>query len=537
MLLLAAMVLGALCERFKQSAILGYLLAGALLGSNAAHLVTEEQQVGAIAQIGVVLLMFSIGLEFRLQKLRRLGIRTLLGGGLQVAGTIFVAGLIATIFGLGAEAAFTVGAVVALSSTTIVLPVLAMRGELDSVHGRFALGVLLLQDLAVVPLLLVVQSMVNGGTPTAVIVETGKSFLMVVTYAVVFGLFNRVVLPRLICFGAAARNRDIASLFAIVIAAGSAWIAHQIGFSPALGAFIAGIFLGESVMATQIRSDVAPLKTVFATLFFASIGMYLDLGFITANLPLLLLVMGCVVLGKPLVLWAIGLFVGLPLRYALAAGVCMGQIGVFSFVLAQVALGGPTAQVIDEPLFDLLINVTILTLFLTPTLIRIAVPIGILAERGFCLLVSSQSQTPPPEPPAPAIKGHVIIIGFGPAGRAVAETLRAEEQVFVVIDLNPRTVLEAQASGLSAYVGDAGTSDVFVLAQASRAKAIAITLPDHRTMIAAIHHARALSTARIIVRARYQRYVEDFKMAGAHAVINEEDSVGRDLGRALRELL
>ena len=533
-LLAAAMVLGTLCERMKQSAMVGYLLAGAVLGPDALNLVRDYNQVGVIAQLGVALLMFSIGLEFSWQKLRGLGTRTLMGGTLQIAGTLFVTGVVVMLLGQPFATAFSVGAIVALSSTAVVLPMLAARSQVDSVHGRFALGTLLLQDLAVIPLLLVVQSLVRSGSVLGILSQTGRSFLIVAVYAVVFALINRFVLPHVIAFGAAARNRDLTILFAIVVAAGSALVAHHAGFSPALGAFIAGIFLGESVVATQVRGDVGPLKTVFATLFFASIGMYLDPRFIAANAPAVAAVLVAVVMGKPLIIWICGRAVGLPHRYALAAGICMGQIGVFSFVLAQVALDDSREQAaISQWLFDLVINVTILSMFLTPSLTRVAIPIGGAIERILRRMGWSRMHTEVSTATSVAVEGHVIIIGYGPAGRAVADLLRAEHKQFVIIDLNPQTVLQARALGLPAYVGDAATSDVLTLAQVQNASAVVVTLPDHLAAMGAIRRTRAASNARVTARARYQRYVEDLETAGAHLVVNEEACVGQTLGQAL----
>lgn len=536
-LLAAAMVLGAIMERLRQSAMVGYLLAGAIFGPDAVNVVPEYDRVSEIAQLGVALLMFSIGLEFSLDKLRRLGTQTLIAGTLQIVGTIALTCVIAMALGQTFRAGIAIGAIVAMSSTAVVLPMLAARGQVDSVHGRFALGILLLQDLAVVPALLVVASLVAGGSMGGVVFETGKSFLIVGGYVVAFALFNRFVLPYIVAFGAAARNRELPILFAVVVAAGSAYLANSLGFSAALGAFIAGIFLGESVIATQVRGDVSPLKTVFAVLFFASIGMYLDPVKLAENWDVVLVTLLTVVLLKPLLIYVIAKLVGLSHRYAIAAGVCMGQIGVFSFVLAQVALADGENGIISETTFDLLINVTIISLFLTPTLTRIALPFGGYVERQLRRLGWADEDTGNNRPSSTAITDHVIIIGFGPAGRAVADALREHDHPFIVIDLNPRTVLKARAAGLPAYVGDAATSDVLRLAQVQSAKAVVITVPDHLAAIATIHRIRGECKAKLIVRARYQRYAGALQRAGAHVVVNEEAHVGESLGIAVNEAL
>ncbi len=539
-LLAAAMVLGAIFDRLRQSAMVGYLLAGVLVGPHVLNLVISSEDVvdaprltvDAIAELGVALLMFSIGLEFSVSKLRAMGAKTLLAGLLQIVGTMAVFGGGAMALGQDFSAAVAIGAIVSLSSTAVVLPMLAARSEVDSVHGRFALGILLLQDVAVIPLVLIVASLGSGSGPGAIMLGTLNGFLLVGLFIVAMYLFSRFVLPYIVKFAGEAGNREMPILFAIVMAAGSAWIANQLGISPALGAFIAGIFLGESVLSTQLRGDIGPLKTVFATLFFASIGLVADLPWVWANLGQVLLTVLAVVLLKPAVVWAVGKAMGLTHRHAIAAGVSMGQIGVFSFVLAKVAYTqhARSDAIITDDTFNLMVSVTIATLFLTPYLVRIALPTGALIQRGLRKVGLGQSSPADAVVSSTPVEDHVVIVGFGPAGREVQQMMHAAGRPTVIIDLNPNTVMEARASGIPAYVGDAGRSDILQHAQVQNAKAVVITLPDPRAATAAIRMARSLSTATVIVRARYARYEDDLRAAGAHAVVNEETHVGALLG-------
>ena len=539
-LLATAMVLGALCERLRQSAMVGYLLAGVLVGPSGLNLVVRSSgaadggqlTVEAIAQLGVAMLMFSIGLEFSASKLRAMGGRTLVAGLLQIGLTLGVFGAIAVALGTSWSAAIAIGSMVALSSTAVVLPLLAARSEVDSVHGRLALGMLLLQDVAVIPLVLVVASLGAGDGPSAIAWGTAKGFGFVGLFIGAMFLFSRFVLPRIVSFGASQRNREMPILFAIVMAAGSAWIANELGISPALGAFIAGIFLGESVLSTQLRSDVAPLKTVFATLFFASIGLVADVPWIGANLQTVLLGVITVIVLKAGIVWLVGRIMGLTDRHAIAAGMSVGQIGVFSFVLAQVAVTQHphSGSIITEDLFNLMVSLTLATLFLTPYLVRLGLPTGTVIQRGLRKLGIGKIKPSDAKMTSTPVADHIIIVGFGPAGRAVYEMMKAEHTLVVVIDLNPQTVMEARAMGLAAYVGDAGRSDILHHAQVQNAKAVVITLPDPAAATAAIRAVRQISSAKIVVRARYARYENDLRQAGAHAVVNEETHVGSLLG-------
>ncbi|MFH1417633.1 MAG: cation:proton antiporter, partial [Planctomycetota bacterium] len=262
-LLFAALALGALCERLGQSAILGYLLAGTLLGPNALDAMPNHRAVSAIAELGVALLLFTIGLEFSWRRLRNLGPIALAGGTLQVVLTGAVAAGICSVLGLGGPASVAVGAMIALSSTACVLRVLAGRAEIDSVHGRNALGILLLQDISLIPLVLIITALGGEGSMAQMGWEMGRAIGgAAVLIAVFYVLFNYFV-PLVLSTEATARSRELTILLAIVTVVGAAWAAHRVGLSPALGAFVAGMLLAGSPFAIQIRADVASLRTLF----------------------------------------------------------------------------------------------------------------------------------------------------------------------------------------------------------------------------------------------------------------------------------
>ena len=536
-LLAVAMLLGVLAERLKQSAVVGYMIAGVLV-ANAGQALGDKANVETLANLGVILLMFTIGLEFNWSRLKRLGLTALVAGSLQIGLTVAVAMAVGTSV-LSWQAAFAIGAALAMSSTAVVLPVLQKRAEADSVHGRFALGVLLVQDLAVVPLVLIVGALgvPAGGEPARgldILLGTLKGFGVVALFVLGFYLFSRFVLPLLVKWAVPAHNRDVLTLFAFLMAMGSAWLAQQVGISPALGALLAAIFLGESIIAPQLRSDVTPLKTVFVTLFFSAIGMYLDVQWLIKDFAwaYVLLLTAMIVVIKPVVVTMVGLIMKLTPRSAVAAGCSMAQVGLFSFVLAQIARDG---QIIAQLHFDLIVASTILTLFLTPYTVQLGRPLGntfdaFLRKRGW-----SRARIGP-EPAAQKLaKGHIVVVGYGPAGREVVEAARKQSLPLIVLDLNPQSVIEARKLGLEAYVGDASQPAILKLARLEDASAIVITLPDHRLTTAIIVEARALcDDAKIIARARYHRYFNLLEGAGASIVVDEERHVGRRLSEYIR---
>jgi CPA2 family monovalent cation:H+ antiporter-2 len=262
-LLGAAMLLGALCERLKQSALLGYLLAGSLLGPNSLNVLPSHEMVSTVAELGIALLLFSIGLEFSWRRLRSVGAIAAGGGTLQILLTGAATALLCRVVGLDGPAALAIGAIVAMSSTAAVLRVLAGRQEIDAVHGRNALGILLLQDMAVVPAALFVAALGVGGGFAQVGWAVVQALGLATALAGTLYLLVSYGLPRLLGAELVVTNRDLSILLAIVTATGTAWLSHALGFSPVLGAFVAGMVLAESPFATQIRADIAPLHTLF----------------------------------------------------------------------------------------------------------------------------------------------------------------------------------------------------------------------------------------------------------------------------------
>jgi len=532
LLLAAAMILGALAERLKQSAVVGYMLAGVLI----APLIGTGDTINAISQLGIALLLFSVGLEFSFDKLKRFGVGPWVLGGLQVVFTLFAVMGVGVYFGLTVKGAFVVGAALSLSSTAVVLRSLQDRAEVDTMHGRRALGVLLFQDLAVIPLVLIVSSLGVGASALGIGQELAQQFGVAIALFAGFYLVNRFILPLFMTGKLLTRNRELPILFAVVIALAASWSAQALGISSALGAFVAGILLGESRLATQIRADVSALRTLFVTLFFAGIGMLLNVPFVIENPVIVLAAIAATLLGKSVVLSLIGIFAGHRPRHAIALGFTVSQIGVFSFVLLGIGL---QQNLINTSVFDLMVAVTIATILVTPYLVIIGPKVGGLVERklrrggrergGESAQDEASGETPGP---------LVIVMGFGPAGRAVAEQAKSLGCDVTVLDLNQAAVLDARQIGYTAYVGDVSAVQVLELAQVHRAQAVVVTLPDVTASQAIIRQVRAMSgSANVIARSRYHRWASWLESAGAHAVVDEEVTVGGQLAVALQQII
>jgi len=534
-LLAAALLLGAVCERLRQNAIVGYLLAGMLLGPNAFNIISSGAQVRALAELGVALLLFTIGLEFSWRRLRRMGAVVLGGGALQVILTAAVVTGGAMLFGLPPRTAVAIGSIIALSSTACVVRVLVARAELDSIQGRNALGILLVQDLAVVPLVILVTVLGRGDTSWQMVGTLLRTIgLALLLVAAFFVLFNYIV-PRLLGTQTMQRNRELPVLLAVVVGLGSAWAAHRIGSSPAVGAFVAGLLLAETPFARQIRADIASLRTLLMTLFFSSIGMLGDPGWVAGHWAALGAVVAGIVIGKPLVIWGLLRAFGRTHRHALGTGMCLGQVGEFSFVLAAVALA---SGIMSDGQFKLIVAATITTLFLTPYLVAAAPAVSHwivsrLERRGLVRVFARPVAAVAPRP-----EGHLLIIGFGPAGQAVAETLLNRADDVWVVDLNARAVTAARRLGFRGFVGDAAHPQVLDDLDFAAAKAVVITVPDPIAARNIIQHVKARNPdVCILARARYHVYRWELDFAGASVVVDEEQQVGRRLAIELRKVL
>jgi CPA2 family monovalent cation:H+ antiporter-2 len=511
----------------RQNAVIGYLVAGIVLGPRTFGFVKDPKSVEVLAELGVALLLFTIGLEFSWRRLRGFGKTAALLGVLQIGVTIFVGGGLATFAGLTAQASFVVSAALAMSSTAVVLRLLIERAELDSPHGRNALSILLMQDLAVVPLLIMVSVFADGASGAGAIEQLAFSMVKAVALVGAFFVVIRFVLPFLITQASAARNRDLPVVLAIAVSLGCSWSAHAVGLSPVLGAFAAGILLADLEFAEQIRADVMPLRAAFVTLFFASIGML-------AAVPSALNMAYAV--GLALTIFAIkggiiavvALLLRQPLTIAIHTGIVLAQIGEFSFVLMQIAVG---KGVLDAGLFDLFLTAAVLMLLLTPYTIQYA---GKLSDSIASLLVPSRRQRLAIErherrSDIKVKRGRVIVVGFGPAGKAVCRALKEQEIPYFILETNIATVSACRVEE-PIEIGDATQAEILEHAGVHHAAAVVVSIPDPGISRTVISQCRMIAPeVPVLVRARYSLFADTLREAGADTVVDEEHVVGETL--------
>lgn len=518
-LLGAALFVGILFGRLRQNAIVGYLIAGILLGPAGFSVVKGGEGIEMIAELGVALLLFTIGLEFSWRRLRSLGAVAAGGGALQVASTIALFTGLAVWYGLEAGEALVVGFAIALSSTAVVLRVMADRAELDSQHGRNALGILLFQDIAVVPLVLIVDVLGGGDASLA-------SFAMRIVEGVLFVagmvLISRFVLPRLLASAASFHSRDLPILLAFTVFLLSTWGSHALGLSPVLGAFIAGMLLAETPFAEQIRTDVTPLRAAFVTIFFTSIGMLVAIPTGSAAWKAVAFALLIILLKTALVMLVVRLF-RRPLQDAVRTGLTLAQIGEFSFVLAELAYEG---QILSQESFQLLLSASLISLLATPYLIALASRITL-----------GQRSGPGDADQRSARKPRVLVVGIGPAGRAVVNMLDESGHPFLVLELNPDTVASFRSAFPIEY-GDATHREILEHAGIGTARALVVTIPDASTARTIIRQAKMLAPkVPVIVRSRHHIHAPVFSDSGADAVVDEEEMVGQQLASCLRDAL
>lgn len=513
-------------ERFRLSSILGFLLSGVIIGPHGLGLLTDSDRIHQLAEIGVVLLMLTIGLEFSYNRFRGMQKLALAGGGLQILISIAIGLGFAWWRGWTPYEGFFLGSVIALSSTAIVLKHLIDRGELHTQHGRIAVAILIFQDLAIVPLMIFVTGPAQSGTVWQAL---GLGFLK--TGALLAGLFgfSRYVLPRLLPQLAAGRNRDIFFLSAVVFCLGTAWLGGQLGLSLAIGAFFAGFMLANTDYAHQLIGDITPFRHVFVSIFFVSIGMLFDASYTLDNLPLVILVVGLVLLVNFVVITALVMAFGLSPRVALASGILLSQIGEFSFLLIEAAqrVGG-----IDMHFYNLLLSTAFITMLISPLLFAM-VPAVLRISENVTLLGSPPSERrgePPDDTQAP----HVIICGFGACGRDLAHTFRDENIPFVLVEMSPEGIRAAKREGINVIYGDAANSEVMRRAGIQTARAVIVSFADPVGMeqIARVIHAANPAT-HLIVRTRFEEDVPRLQKLGVDYAVVEELEASHEINRAV----
>jgi CPA2 family monovalent cation:H+ antiporter-2 len=513
----AALAVVLVLSRLRLPTIAGFIVAGALLGPGGLGAVRDPHQVERLAEVGVALLLFTIGLEFSLDELRRLGRILLVGGSLQVGLTTAVVAVLAVLAGSSAPKGVFVGFLIALSSTAIVLKGLAERGEVDAPHGKLIVGILLFQDLCVVPMMLLAPALAGQGGGVGALVRALLTAAAVVAGALALA---RVVVPRGLHLVAATRRRDLFVLAVVLVGAAIAWLTSLVGLSLALGAFLAGVVLAGSEYGHQALAETLALRDIFTSFFFVSVGMLLDPGVVLAEAGPVLGLVAAVLVGKTLVASLAGLAMRFPLRVAILAGLGLAQIGEFSFVLAS--LGGQL-RLLEVRELRLFYAASVVTMLVTPLALHFGPGIAVGAARLRALDRLLARGRPELDAPGPGTSGHVLVLGYGVGGEMLAEVLAEARVPFVVFDLNAERGRDARRRGVPVYYGDVTSREMLVRAGAATARQVAVLLNDPDATLRAVRTARALAPGAVIIaRARYVADVPRLLQAGADEAVAQE---------------
>ncbi|MCW5938702.1 MAG: cation:proton antiporter [Fimbriimonadaceae bacterium] len=528
-----ALLLGILFERLRLSWVAGCLVAGVVAGPSALGLVKSDGAILAIAEIGVALLLFTIGLEFSARRLFKLGAAPLLAGVVSVVAITLVMATVALAFGRSFTEAVLIGMALSLGSTAVVLRILKDSNMLDSVAGRTALAILLVQDLAVVVMLLIAESF--SVSQNGIWAKVGQTVIGGTALVVGLLVFVTFVLPKLVSDSLVARNRELPILLAITVALGSTWLAHEIGISPAIGAFIAGMLLSDTVHGDQMRSDVHPLKTLFITVFFVSVGLLVNLNWVSKNWAWVLAgTIGVLVVKTLVTLLSVRLFQR-GIVDTVATGLILSQIGEFSFVLAEIGRRGGH---LSEPVFQLIVSITFFTILVTPGIVRRSPELSrwlaktLVPARLLAAVERSARESPDSQP-------RVVLIGYGDAGRTAANALVEQNVKLCVVDLSPTVVKLAHEHGHRTVRGDATSPEILKRAGLDLAPLAIVAVPDpHATRIIVRQIKLHRREVAVVARARYHTMAEELDIAGADLIIDEEVLVGESLGRcALQSLM
>lgn len=486
---------------------------GMLAGPGGLGVVGTREDVHLLAEVGIVLLLFMVGLEFSLRDLRERW-RLVVGGGLlQVALTTLAgAGLAQWAFAPGWPGALFLGFFVALSSTAIVIKALAQHDTLHAPHGHLAVGVLLLQDLAVVVVLVLLPSV--SGAETSGGAALAGATLRLGAAAVGLVLVGRLALPALLRLVSRA-GRDAFSMAVLLVSLGSAWVTAQLGLSMAVGAFLAGLVLAGSEFAHQIHAEVRPARDLLGSLFFISVGMLVDARAVAAQWPAIVgLSVLVVVLKGSAAVGALRL-AGAPLRVAVAAGLALAQVGEFSFVFGKLGL---ELGLLTEPLWQVLLPASVVTMVATPALVAASPAAGARVARA-----RGEPDGPAAADDQPRLEGHVVVLGFGVGGQLVARALADLGLPHVVLEMNGAAVSAARRRGVDIHFADATAPEALAAAGVARAAAVVAVLSDPDAAARAVRAVRSVAAhTPILVRSRYLRQAERLLAAGATLVVAEE---------------
>jgi monovalent cation:H+ antiporter-2, CPA2 family len=521
-ILVAALLGGLLAQRLGLPLILGYILAGVLVGPHTGGpTVGEIHDIELLAEIGVALLLFTIGLHFSLDELAPVRRVALMGTGVQMALTVTFGYGLGRVLGFRWQEALWFGALLSLSSTAVVLKSLSEQGVMGTLSSRVIIGMLIVQDLAVVPLIILLPELESIGEGLS---ELGVAALRAAAFIGVMVILGRRVLPWLMARIAAWNSRELFLISVVAIGLGVGYATYLFGLSFAFGAFVAGMVLSQSDYSHQALADVEPLRDVFAMLFFVTVGMLLDPAFLLENAATVALVVLLIFVVKGSIFAGVSRAFGYGNIVPFAVGLGLFQVGEFSFVIARVGLD---AEAISQRSYSIMLTTAVVTMALTPFAMRLApVLYGRYRERFPRELLSTFNF------PEQGLREHVVIAGYGRVGTFVARLLERLEQPFVVVDSNPGRADEAKEEEYPTVFGDAGAEAVLEAAGVRRARLVIVTVPDPVGARLVVERVRMMNpNVHVVARSTTVEQLEELGRLGVYEAVHPESEAGLELGR------
>jgi CPA2 family monovalent cation:H+ antiporter-2 len=514
----AAIGINFLFHRLHIAPIVGYLIAGVLLGPSVLGVTQDIALIEVLAEVGVILLLFLIGIEFSLAELIRINRAVFVGGFLQVYLTTAAVVLISLYAGISLEKGIFIGILVAMSSTAIVFKVLSDRGEMESPQGRLSSGILIFQDLSVVAVVLLLPML--GGKTGVSAFDMVLNVFWALSIVVLIIIVSWFVVPKMLYQIVSTHSRELFLISIVLICFGTAWLTSLVGLSLALGAFLAGLVISESEYGHQAFSEILPLKDIFSILFFVSIGMLLDVNSMLGNPLIVLMAVALILIIKFAAGSIVTMILGYPLRIGVLVGVALAQIGEFSFVLSK---EGMNLGLFSESDYQVFLASSIITMIFTPFMIQGSAKFSDYFER---LPISNKIKSGRFHEDViekTELKNHVIVVGFGLNGRNVTKVLSASAIPFIVLEINPETVRVEKKRGIPISYGDASKETMLTHLGINTARSVVIAISDASATRRIVELSRKLNpNVYIIARTRYTSEVKPLYSLGANDVIPEE---------------
>lgn len=521
-IIVAALIGGLIAQRLRQPLILGYILAGIVVGPSTGIIPsTEIHDIELLAEIGVALLLFALGLEFSLKELKPVRAVALIGTPIQMIVTIAYGFAIGKWLGWDDIPSLWIGALVSLSSTMVILKTLMNRGLMGTLSSRVMIGMLIVQDLAVIPLMIILPQISH---PQAGLPILGWAVLKAFCFLGIMIVVGNRVIPKMMAWVANWNSRELFLLTVTATGLGVGYGTYLFGLSFAFGAFVAGMVLSESEYSHQALSDIIPLRDVFGLLFFASVGMLLDPKFLFANFRTIILLIFLILIGKGLIFSVLVRFFGYGNVIPLAVGLGLFQIGEFAFVLARV---GIKTHSITNDLYALILTTTVISMILTPFVSGLTAPLYALRKRW-----SKRERLQSINLPESGLAGHVVIAGGGRTGSYVAQVLQSIQVDFVVIEYNAHQITQFKEAGTPVIYGDASQSVVLEAAGIEQARMLIITTPSGMVTRSIVQKARLHNpNLHIVARADNLDAMKVLSALGAQEIVQPEFEAGLEMTR------